>query len=154
MEYAAGFFACERSISVAKPFVPLFSSEVIANAAELYATADEYAEVRLGETLLFWNGLTKVRYASLSSIAWAYIRQEDSRMTICCGKGVYNSFYLMLVGVNGKRAKIPVETEGNIRGVIQTLEERCPAITIGYNEQNTARFMAAGAMRQGFGSEV
>ena len=133
---------------MAKQFIPLFTSEEIADAAELYAAADDYAEVRLGETLLFWQNLTKVRYAPLSSIVWAYIRQEDSRMTICCGKGVYNSFYLMLVDVNGKRVKIPIEMEGNIRGVIQALEERCPSITIGYNEQNAARFMAAEATRQ------
>ncbi len=127
---------------MAKQFVSLFKSEEIADASALYAAAaDDYAEVRLGETVFFWNGFTKVRYAPYSSIAWAYIRQEDSRMTICCGKGVYQSFFLMLMDANGKQVKIPIEMEGNIRSVLLALQERCPAVTIGYTEQNAARFI-------------
>ncbi len=127
---------------MSKPFVPLFAPEEIADVAELYANAGDYAEVRLGETVFFWRQLTKVRYAPLSSIAWAYIRQEDSRLTICCGKGVYQSFFLMLMDANGNRVKIPIEMESNIRSVLLALQERCPSIAIGYTEQNAARFIA------------
>ncbi len=130
---------------MAKQFVPLFASEEIADAERLYANADEYAEVRAGETVFFWRKLTKVLYAPYSSIAWAYMRQEDSRMTICCGKGVYNSFFLMLTGVNGAKVKIPIEQESHARGALEMLRERCPNITIGYTEQNAARFSAAPA---------
>ncbi len=126
---------------MAKQFIPLFASEETAGVAEMYASADDYAEVRLGESVLFWKGLTKVRYTPLAAIAWAYIRQEDSRMTICCGKGVYNSFYLMLMDANGKQVKIPFELESNIRGALLKLQERCESITIGYTEQNAARFI-------------
>ncbi len=133
---------------MAKQFVPLFSAEEIADVAALYAAAaDDYSEVRLGETVFFWQKLTKVRYAPLRSIVWAYIRQEDSRMTLCCGKGIYNSYFLMLMDANGKRVKIPIEMEQNIRSVLRALEERCPAITIGYSEQNAARFMTPANIR-------
>ena len=130
-----------------KQFEPLFTSDEISDVAEQYAAADDYAEVRLGKAIFFWQKFAKVRYAPFTSIAWAYMRQEDSRMTICCGKGLYNSFFLMLADANGVKVKIPMEMESNIRGVLQALEERCPSITIGYSEQNAARFMATAPVR-------
>ncbi len=100
-----------------------------------------HTEVRLGETLFFWKGLTKVRYAPLSSITWAYMRQEDSRMTVCCGKGLYPSYFLMLSNSKGMQVKIPIDKEYDIRSMLKAMEERCPAITIGYTQENAKRFM-------------
>ncbi len=133
--------------SMARNFKPLFE-EGCDNAAAQYATADDYAEVRVGAAALFWNGLLNVRCAPLSSIAWAYMRQEDSRITVCCGKGILPGYFLMLMSHRGELAKIPMEKERNVQSALLTMHERNPDITVGYSEQNAARFSGRSAVAE------
>lgn len=129
---------------MARKFTPL-AGGAQPGAEEDYSSADRYGAIRIGREYLFYRGLTQVEYLPLSQIAWAYMRQEDSHITLCCGKGNLPSYYLMVMDKTGTLTKTPVEMERTVKSILKELELRGPEIVIGYSEERAAQFGLAPA---------
>lgn len=124
---------------MAKKFIPL-QGEALPGAEADYESAERYGSMRVGAECLFYKGLTQVEYLPFSQIAWAYMRQEDSHITLCCGKGNLPSYFLMVMDKSGNLTKTPVDMERTVKSILADIAARNPAVEIGYSGEKAQAF--------------
>lgn len=124
---------------MAKKFIPL-AGEAQPGAEADYEAAARYGAIRTGAEFLFYKGLTQVEYLPYPQIAWAYMRQEDSHITLCCGKGNLPSYFLMVMDKAGNLVKTPVDMERTVKAILKDIADRNPAVEIGYSGEKAQAF--------------
>jgi len=108
--------------------------------AEEYERADRCGPVRVGDSHVFADGLARVRCLPLAEVAWAYQRQEDSRLTCCCGAGTISTHYLVLSTAGNRQWKIEVERKADAERALEAVARRSPNAETGYSEALARRF--------------
>ena len=92
--------------------------------------------IRLGQSCLYYPAMLKVRYLPYDKIQWAYLRAEENRMSMCCGRVLVDIWYLLLY-VDGKQiAKIEFQKKETAKKALEFLAEHHKHILIGYKEEN------------------
>ena len=92
--------------------------------------------VFFGQKCLYYPGVLKLRYLPYDQIGWAYLRAEENRMSMCCGKTFVDMWYLLLY-VDGKQvAKIEFQKKETAKKALNVLSEVNQEILIGYSEEN------------------
>jgi len=92
--------------------------------------------IRLGQRCLYYPGILKVRYLPYDRIQWAYLRAEENRMAMCCGRVLVDIWYLLLYAEGKQVAKIEFQKKETAKKVLSYLKENQKHILIGYNEEN------------------
>lgn len=92
--------------------------------------------LRLGQRCLYYPGMLKVRYLPYDRIQWAYLRAEENRMSMCCGRVLVDIWYLLLYVDGREAAKIEFQKKETARKVLDFLAEHHSHILIGYTEEN------------------
>lgn len=101
----------------------------------------KFEKVTLENQTLQYTSLFQKVQVPLDQIVWAYLRKEDSRMTMCCGKFVMTSCYFAYyVAGSKKRHLIPFDQEQPVRDLLDALAQQNPAIDIGYSEEKKQRY--------------
>ena len=95
--------------------------------------------VRLGQRCLYYPGMLKVRYIPYDRIQWAYLRAEENRMSMCCGRVFVDSWYLLLYVDGEQVAKIEFQKKETAKQVLTALKEANDEILVGYTEENKKR---------------
>ena len=98
--------------------------------------------IYLGQTCLYYPGVLKLRYLPYDQIQWAYLRAEENRMSMCCGKAFVDIWYLLLYADGKQVAKIEFQKKETAKTALAALTGSHPHILIGYNEENMAAFAA------------
>lgn len=120
-----------------------FSFQSVANTAidptllkQDWKEALSLDSLRLGQRCLYYPGMLKVRYLPYDRIQWAYLRAEENRMSMCCGRALVDIWYLLLYVDGREAAKIEFQKKETARKVLDFLEEHYSHILIGYTEEN------------------
>ena len=71
-----------------------------------YRDAIRIDQAALGKLCFYCPGLLKLRYLPYDTIQWAYLRAEESHVTMCCGKGYMDIWYLILYAEGKQAAKL------------------------------------------------
>lgn len=124
-----------------KTFTHAITGAELFGAQEDYLAAEQRDRVRVGREYVFFMGFSMIKAIPLKEIVWAYMRQEDSRITLCCGKGTLPTYYLMLLTVQSEVYKKQIEREQQVKGLLDLLIERNPDIAVGYFDEHIKRFM-------------
>ncbi|MDR1620608.1 MAG: hypothetical protein LBS18_08105 [Clostridiales bacterium] len=127
---------------MAKKFKHAFGGETPANVARDYENAAQYGNVGVGADYLYFDGLMQVEFVPMNELVWAYMRQEDSRVTLCCGKGILETCYLIIRTARGDKRKVHVERKDDLKKALALLEKNAPSVVIGYSKDNALRFEA------------
>ena len=98
--------------------------------------------VHLGQACLYFPGVLRLRYLPYAQIQWAYLRAEENRMSMCCGKAFVDIWYLLLYADGKQAAKIEFQKKETAKTALAALTGSHPHILIGYNEENMAAFAA------------
>ena len=98
--------------------------------------AQSMDSVFFGDKCLFFPGVLKLRYLSYEQIQWAYLRAEENRMSMCCGKTFVDIWYLLLYANGEQVAKIEFQKKELAKEVLDYLEKNHKHILIGYSEVN------------------
>jgi len=96
--------------------------------------------VRFGETSFFYSKMLKMCYVPYDSVQWAYLRAEENRMSMCCGRVLVDFWYLLLYAEGKQIAKIEFQKKESAMKVLKWLSERCPQSMIGYNEETKTQW--------------
>ena len=99
--------------------------------------------ISLGQTCLYYPALLKLRYLPYSKIQWAYLRAEENRMSMCCGKTFVDIWYLLLYAEGKQIAKIEFQKKETAKAALAALAESHEHILIGYSEDNKTSFTSA-----------
>lgn len=126
---------------MAKKFIPVLEGQEQPGAQQDYQDAAQYGAVLVGERYLFHKGITQVKYLPLEEIVWSYMRQEDSNITLCCGKGTLPTYFLMAVTASEACMKAMVERSQDVQAALRAIAEKNPQVTIGYSEETMRLFM-------------
>lgn len=110
-----------------------------------YQEARQVDTVRLGARCLYYPGMLKQRYIPYDEIQWAYLRAEENRMSMCCGKTFVDIWYLLLYAHGKQVAKIELQKKETAKEVLALLSEANKDMLIGYNEENKRAAEALGA---------
>ncbi len=114
--------------------------EPLESVEQDFSQAADFGRVLVGANYFFYSKLMEIKYIPLKDIVWSYMRQEDSNLTLCCGKGTLSTYYLMTVIASGEKKKIELETRESVLAVLERLREADPRIQIGYSEEIAAQF--------------
>ena len=106
---------------------------------EDYKEAQSVDTMHLGKVCLYYPGMLKVRYLPYEKIQWAYLRAEENRMSMCCGKTFVDIWYLLLYAEGKQVAKIEFQGKENAKKAQNYLAENHGHILIGYNEEHKQR---------------
>lgn len=117
---------------MAKKFIPVQEGQEQHDAQQDYQNAAQYGAVLVGERYLFHKGFTQVKYLPLEEIVWCYMRQEDSNITLCCGKGTLPTYFLVAVTASKVCMKVAVERSQDVKAALQAIAKRNPQVAIGY----------------------
>ena len=127
------------------PFQP--ATDVTVDPAVLekdYKEAQSVDIIHLGKVCLYYPGMLKVRYLPYEKIQWAYLRAEENRMSMCCGKTFVDIWYMLLY-VDGKQmAKIEFQGKETAKKAQTFLAENYGHILIGYTEENRKQMESTG----------
>lgn len=96
--------------------------------------------VHLGEKCLYYPHMLKMRYLPYDKIQWAYLRAEENRMSMCCGKAFVDIWYLILYADGKQVAKIEFQKKETAKEALEVLAERAPGCLIGYNADTKAQW--------------
>lgn len=125
------------------PFHPASSSILDSNALETdYKQARSSGATYLGETCLYYPGLLKLQYLPYRAIQWAYLRAEETRMTMCCGKGYLVIWYLVLWADGKQVVKLEFPKKESAEKVLTSLTDKNPDLVVGYTADNKELFAA------------
>lgn len=104
------------------------------------ATADDLLGTRFtSEEIVFPVGLHR-EYLPYAEIRWAYLRVEDSRVTLGCCNGVIQENRLMLVTDGGQTVSVPFDRSGYAEHALERIAKAAPQAAIGFSEANRAKF--------------
>ncbi|MBR6527229.1 MAG: hypothetical protein IKT45_04725 [Lachnospiraceae bacterium] len=92
--------------------------------------------IRLGQRCLYCPGMLKVRYVPYYQIQWAFLRAQETRMSMCCGRVLVDIWYLLLYADGKEIAKIEFQKKELAKEVLDYLEKNHKHILIGYSEVN------------------
>ena len=98
--------------------------------------AQSIDSVFFGQKCLYYPGVLKLRYLPYDQIGWAYLRAEENRMSMCCGKTFVDIWYLLLYADGKQVAKIEFQKKELAKEVLDYLEKNHKHILIGYSEVN------------------
>ena len=127
------------------PFQPAIDVTVDPNLLEQdYKEAQPVDTVHLGKICLYYPSMLKVRYLPYEKIQWAYLRAEENRMSMCCGKTFVDIWYLLLYAEGKQVAKIEFQGKETAKKAQTYLAENHEHILIGFNEENKKRMADLG----------
>lgn len=130
---------------MARKMIHAVTGEELHGAEADYRPKESIGSVAIGGQYLFYKSVTQIRVLPLADIAWAYMRQEDSRMTLCCGKGTLETFFLVLITTGGDTLTVTYEKREDVEKLLALLPQRRPEISIGYTQENIARWRTGAA---------
>jgi len=110
-----------------------------------FQEADIIDIIRIGQHCLYYPGILKQRYLPYDQIQWAYLRAEENRMSMCCGRVLVDIWYLLLYAGGKQVAKIEFQKKETAKEALAALTGSHKHILIGYSEENKAAFHALGA---------
>ena len=105
-----------------------------------YQDAQKVEQVYLGQQCFFYPGMFKLYYIPYSRIQWAYRRAEENHMTMCCGKGYVDIWYLLLYAEGRQIAKLEFQRPESAKEAFACLTGHHPEMLAGYTEENKAAF--------------
>ncbi len=79
--------------------------------------------VFLGQKCLYYPGILKLRYLPYESIQWAYLRAEENRMSMCCGKAFVDIWYLLLYADGKQVGKIEFQKKETAKEALSFLTD-------------------------------
>ncbi len=109
---------------------------------EDFQSARAFDPIHVGQHCLYYPGVLKLRYLPCKQIQWAYLRAEENRMSMCCGKAFVDIWYLLLYAEGRQVAKIEFPKKETAKAALAALTESHKHILVGYNEENKAAFHA------------
>ncbi|MBP3701718.1 MAG: hypothetical protein J6I64_07500 [Lachnospiraceae bacterium] len=125
------------------PFAPAGSAIVDPAVLEQdFQNARPIDAVYLGQQCLYYPGMLKLRYLPCEQIQWAYLRAEENRMSMCCGKAFVDIWYLLLYAEGRQIAKIEFQKKETAKEALAALAESHGHMLVGYSEENKERFAA------------
>lgn len=98
--------------------------------------AQSIDNVSLGQICLYYSSVLKLRYVPYDQIQWAYLRAEENRMSMCCGKTFVDIWYLLLYADGNQVAKIEFQKKETAKKALAMLSEANKEMLIGYSEEN------------------
>ena len=114
-----------------KPEAGDFSLEQAACKAD-YSQARDLGRVRLGQLGLYFPHVTWAGFLPLEQVEGAYLRIEDSPVSMGCRRVPMGQHYLMVVLQTGESRKAAVNSRSDGDWVLEQLKAQAPHIAIGY----------------------
>ncbi|MDO4357505.1 MAG: hypothetical protein Q4E13_13470 [Clostridia bacterium] len=106
------------------------------------AAADDMLGTRFSpEEIVFPVGLHR-EYLPYAAVRWAYLRVEESRVTLGCCNGVIEDNRLMLVTADGCAVAVPFDRASYAEHALELVRRAAPHIAIGFTEDNRRKYAA------------
>ncbi len=106
------------------------------------ATADDLLGVRFSpDEIVFPVGLHR-EYLPYADVRWAYLRVEESHVTLGCCSGAIEDHRLMLITADGHAVAIPFDRAGYAEHALERVRQAAPRAAIGFTEDNRRKFAA------------
>ena len=96
-----------------------------------YRQARDLGKLRLGERWLFFPKFSGTICLPYEDVAKAWLRQEEVSANLCCGRGSFDQFFLMIQRADGVLYKAEVLNKALGKEGLALISSRNPAVEIG-----------------------
>lgn len=107
-----------------------------------YQNARHIENAALGQQCFYYPAMFRLRYLPYEQLQWAYLRAEENHVTMCCGKGYIDIWYLILYADGRQTAKIEFQKKESAKEVFTSLTEKNPQMLAGFTKENKERYAA------------
>lgn len=108
-----------------------------------FRAADDILGTRFSTQEIIYPERLHFNYVPYSELQWAYIRTEAHRVTLGCCAGDIEEHHVMLMDRFGSIVQVPFDRLSHAEAALQLIGKAAPHITIGYTDENRARFGVA-----------
>ena len=111
-----------------------------APAAELetdYRGAKDLGKIRIGSLGVYFPKLSGPVFKPWCDVERVWLRQEEVNANLCCGRGGFDQFFLMVQLTGGAVQKLHVQTKAQGKAGLERIAQVCPEVKIGVDRETT-----------------
>ncbi len=100
--------------------------------------ARTYGKVRMGHWGIYFPRLFGTSCLPYSGVSRAWLRQEEVRANLCCGRANFDQFILVILATDGRQYEASVISKDAGKDALARLSAMNPSVQIGFSRENPA----------------